>query len=211
MQEEVGLTGGNISGKLFLRLRRLWVGAPIPTPFGRDPDSHVGTETSELDTEGGEFMHTLRSVRPDEPFEARENVDLRRMLARLTYGTHDWRRGFVLLLPESEALYAVLAHRVFSLSQLEQAEAVIRELDRRNRRRRLVWQEHRLISLMETMRQHVDRPEWIDLAIERLHAAMRAQGSEARFRLSMCRATLVAFLTIDFLPTQPEELLRLTG
>ncbi len=156
-------------------------------------------------------MPALRLVRDGEPFEARENVALRRTLERLTLGTHERGRAFVLLPSESEALYEVLAHRVFSHSQLEQVEAVVHELDRRNRRRRLVWQEHRLVLLMKIMRQHADLPEWIDFSIERLHTAMRAQGSEARFRLSLCRAVLVAFLTIDFLPTQPRELLRLAG
>ena len=147
-------------------------------------------------------MHALRLVRADEPHEARENVDLRRTLERLTLGTHDRRRGFVLLPFESEALYAALARREFSHSQLKQVDEVIREIDPHVIDSK--WDDHRLILFVDAMRQHIDRYEWVDLPLAQLHAAMRSQGPQARFRLWFSRAVLVAFLTVDFLDPNSE-------
>ena len=155
-------------------------------------------------------MPTLRLVPADEPFEARENVDLRRMLSRLTQGTHDKARGLWVLKPcEAQALYEALAHRTFSQDQLEAVSAAIRAIDPDESDSD--WDTCRLESFVQATRWLVDRPQWIDSAVTRLHAAMRAQAPQARFRLALCRAAFVTFLTIDFLPTQPEELFRLAG
>ncbi|MEK7620457.1 MAG: hypothetical protein AAB413_04455 [Patescibacteria group bacterium] len=155
-------------------------------------------------------MPALRLVKAGEPFEARENVALRQMLARLTMGTHDKARGLWVLKPcEAQALHDALAYRTFSSDQLETVEGVIRAMDPYERD--TAWDEARLLSLVRVAAGLVDHRQWIDQPIRRLHAAMRAQGSQARFRLALCRAALVAFLTIDFLPTQPEELFRLAG
>ncbi len=152
---------------------------------------------------------SLRLVRADEPHEACENVDLRRVLARLTLGTHDQERGFVLLSPESRALYEVLAHRGFSPIQFDQVERVIRQIDPCELDSD--WDDRKLEAFVTSMRSRVERPEWIDLPIQLLHAAMRSQEPRARFRLWYTRAVLVAFLTVDFLPTQPEDLALLAG
>ncbi len=154
-------------------------------------------------------MFTLRLVRADEPQEALENVNLRRMLECLTRGTHDQQRGFVLLPSEAQALYSVLALRTFSLEQLDQVEEVIRELDPQKDGSR--WNDHTLMSFVDGMRQHLDRPHWVDQPIRSLHREMRSQGSDARFRLWLCRAALVAFLTVDHLFIDSEEFSRLTG
>ncbi|MBI4256707.1 hypothetical protein HY626_01465 [Candidatus Uhrbacteria bacterium] len=151
----------------------------------------------------------LRLVRADEHFEARQNVALRRTFERLTLGTHDRQQGFVLLPPEAQALYEVLALRRFSSDQLKIIESTIRAIDPYDLDSG--WDDRRLASLVRVASGLIDHPKWIEESIGHLHAAMRAQGSEARFRLSLCRAVLVAFLTIDLLPTQPEELLRLAG
>ncbi|MBI4435738.1 hypothetical protein HY630_03635 [Candidatus Uhrbacteria bacterium] len=155
-------------------------------------------------------MPTLRLVQADEPSQARENVALRQMLERLTQGTHDKARGLWVLKPvEAQVLSEVLAHRMFSPDQLETIESTIRAID--PHKFDSDWHDRHLVSLVRVAKGLVDRPEWISIPIQRLHAAMRAQGSEARFRLSLCRAALVAFLTIDLLPSEPEELLHLTG
>ena len=155
-------------------------------------------------------MPTLRLVRADEPIEVCENEDLRRMLARLTWGTYDKAQGsWVLLLSEAQALYEVLAPRTFSQGQLEAVVRTLRLVDPYASDTR--WNEARLTSLVLAASGFVERGWWIDEAVRRLHAAMRAQGPHARFRLALCRAALVTFLTIDHLPSQPEELLRLAG
>lgn len=154
-------------------------------------------------------MPALRLVRAGEPFEARENVDLQRMLARLTLGIHDRQKGFVLLPPEAQALYDALAHRTFSPHQFDQVERVVREIDPHEIDSE--WDDHRLETFVAAMRSCVDRLEWIDLPVQYLHAAMRSQGTEARFRLWFSRAVLVAFLTVDFLSTDPNRTDRLAG
>ena len=153
-------------------------------------------------------MSALRLVRADEPHEARENVVLRRTLERLTYGTHDRQRGFALLPSEAQALYGALAHRTFSLEQLDQIEAAIRRMDPHELD--TDWDDHRLESFVAAMRSRLNRPEWIDLPIHRLHSAMRDQGSDARFRLWYVRAALAVFLAVDFLPDLAEHS-RLAG
>lgn len=138
-------------------------------------------------------MSTLRLVRADEPFEARENVDLRCTLARLTLGTHDRQKGFVLLPSEAQALYDALAHRMFSQVQLDEIERLIREVDPQEDDS--VWNSRRLRSLVRARRHALDRPEWIDQPLVRLHAAIRDQGRDKQFRLWLTRAALVIFLT----------------
>ena len=155
-------------------------------------------------------MPTLRLVRADEPIEACESENLRLMLARLTLGTHDRTRGPLVLRPsEEQALYDALSHRTFSSDQLEAVEAAIRVIDPNELDSD--WDSFRLASFVQASKRLVDHQEWIDRHIRRLHVAMRVQGPQARFRLVLCRAVLVIFLTIDFLPSQPEELLRLAG
>ncbi|TAL50808.1 hypothetical protein EPN81_01645 [Patescibacteria group bacterium] len=154
-------------------------------------------------------MPTLRLVRADEPSQARESVDLRRMLERLTYGTHKRGRGFLFLPPEAQALFDVLGSGVFSPAQLDRVEMVIRSVDPHEIGSE--WDDHRLESFVSCLKRHVERPEWINLSLDRLHAAMRSQGPDARFRLWYMRAVLVAFLTVDFLSSDPEEINRLAG
>ncbi|MCR4314374.1 MAG: hypothetical protein NUV84_03960 [Candidatus Uhrbacteria bacterium] len=139
------------------------------------------------------IMPTLRLVRAVEPSEACENVDLRRTLKRLTYGTHDRQRGFVLLPSEAQALYNALAHRTFSLTQLEEIERLIHEVDPHEIDS--TWNGRRLRSFVRARRHALDRPEWIDRPLDRLHAAMRSQGRDTRFRLWLTRAVFVIFLT----------------
>lgn len=153
-------------------------------------------------------MSALRLVRADEPTRARENRVLRRTLARLTQGTHDWRRGFALTPSEAQALYEGLAHRTFSPEQLDRIEAAIRWMDPHELD--TDWDNHRLEAFVDAMRGRVDRPEWIDLSLCRLHAVMSSQGSDARFRLWYARAALVVFLAIDLLPDLGERS-RLAG
>jgi len=136
---------------------------------------------------------SLRLVRTDEPFEAPENVALGRTLERLTLGTHDWQQGFVLLPSEAQALYDALAHRTFSPHQLEQIGRLIREVDPHEEDS--PWNSRRLRSLVRARRHALDRPEWIDQPLKRLHRAMRAQGKGVTFRLWLTRAALVIFIT----------------
>lgn len=138
-------------------------------------------------------MPTLRLVRAEEPSEARGNVDLRRTLKRLTYGTHDRQRGFVLLSSEAQAIYDALAHRTFSLIQLTEIERLIHEVDPYEVGS--MWNGRRLRSFVRARRHALDRPEWIDQPLKRLHAAMRSQGRNKRFRLWLTRAVFVIFLT----------------
>jgi len=135
----------------------------------------------------------LRVVRADEPSGARENTALRRTLERLTYGTHKRGRGFVFLPHESDALYEVLCSRTFSQAQLGEIEAALREMDPHELDSS--WNGRRLRSFVRAARHRVSRPEWIDLPIARLHAAMRRQGRDKQFRLWLLRAALVTFLT----------------
>lgn len=147
----------------------------------------------------------LRLVRADEPFEARENVDLRRTLERLTLGTHDRQKGFVLLPSEAQALYDALAHRMFSPTQLDEIERLIREVDPLEVDS--TWNSRRLRSFVRARRHILDRPEWINQPIDRLHAAMRNQGRDKRFRLWLTRAALTIFLTTS----DPNRTDRLAG
>lgn len=151
----------------------------------------------------------LRLVRVNEPFEVRENMVLRQRLMQLTYGTHDRGRGFVFLPSEAQALYAVLAHKTFLPQQLDQIEQVLRIMDPDEDDS--LWDDHYLRTFVERMRMHTGRTQWIDQPICQLHTAMRAQGASKKFRLWLCRAALVAFLYVDFLPTEPEYLFRLVG
>lgn len=147
----------------------------------------------------------LRLVRADEPLMARENVELRRMLSRLTLGTHDRQRGFVLLPSEAQALYEVLAYRVFSPVQLEEIERLIREVDPQVADS--AWNSRRLRSFVRVRRRTLDRPEWIDQPLKQLNAAMREQGKGATFRLWLTRAALTIFLTTS----DPNRTDRLAG
>lgn len=137
---------------------------------------------------------SLRLVRVQELHEARENVSLRQALARLTQGTHDKARGLWVLTPcEAQALYEALAHRTFSPSQLDEIERLIREVD--PCKRDSTWNSRRLRSFVRARRHALDRPEWIDQPLKRLHRAMRAQGKGATFRLWLTRTALVIFIT----------------
>lgn len=147
----------------------------------------------------------LRLVRADEPYEARENVDLRRMLARLTRGTHERGRGFVLLPSEAQALYSALAHRTFSPTQLDEIERLVREVDPQEDDS--MWNSRRLRSFVRARRHVLDRPEWIDQPLNRLHVAMREQGKGVTFRLWLTRAALVIFITTS----DPNRTDRLAG
>ena len=138
-------------------------------------------------------MPALRLVKEGEPFEARENVALRQMLARLTPGTHERGGTFVLLLREAQALYEVLAHRTFSPTQLEEIERLIREVN--PQRADSEWNSRRLRSFVRTRRHALGRHEWIDQPISRLHAAMSEQWKLVTFRLCLTRAALVIFIT----------------
>jgi hypothetical protein len=131
------------------------------------------------------------------------------MLARLTYGTHDWRRGFSLLPQEAQALYEALAHRNFSSQSLAEIDTRIRSMDPHEPGSQ--WDTRRLATFVQNAREYVDHAEWVDGPLRRLQTAMRSQVPTARFRLWFVRASLVAFLTIDRLPIQPEELLFLAG
>ena len=116
-------------------------------------------------------MPALRLVKAGEPFEARENVALRQMLARLTMGTHDKARGLWVLKPaEAQALHDALAYRTFSSDQLETVEGVIRAMDPYERD--TAWDEARLLSLVRVAAGLVDHRQWIDQPIRRLHAAI---------------------------------------
>lgn len=130
------------------------------------------------------------------------------MLSRLTYGTHSWRQGFALLPQEAQALYETLAHRQFSSQHLDQIDVAIREMDPQETDSE--WNTYQLAMFVQIMRKYLDRSEWIDEPLRRLHASMRSQGSDKRFRLWFVRAALVVFLTIDFVPLY-KNTFRLAG
>lgn len=137
-------------------------------------------------------MSTLTLVRAQMPVES-ENSNLRRTLDRLTYGTHDRRRGFVLLPSEAQALYRALSHCAFSIPQLAVIEQTIREIDPLERGS--TWNSRKYRSFIRAKRYSQTCPDWIDKPIDGLHTAMHSLGPNHYFRVRLLRAVMVIFIT----------------